>query len=233
MWAPGVLEKDGKYYLFFAANDVHEGEIGGIGVAVADQPQGPFKDLLGKPLINEIVNGAQPIDQYIFKDNDSTYYMYYGGWGHCNIVKLNNDFTGLLPFEDGSLYKEVTPEGYVEGPFMFKRNGKYYFMWSEGGWSGPDYQVAYAIADSPFGPFKRLDTILQQDSEVATGAGHHSVIHNAEKDLWYIVYHRRPLSEKDANHRVTCIDEMTFDQNGNINPVKITFEGVLAHPLKD
>ena len=66
LWAPAALEKDGKYYLFFGANDVHEGEIGGIGVAVADNPAGPFKDLLGKPLIGEIVNGAQPIDQYVF-----------------------------------------------------------------------------------------------------------------------------------------------------------------------
>ena len=64
-------------------------------------------------------------------------------------------------FEDGTLYKEVTPEKYVEGPFMLKRNGKYYFMWSEGGWTGPDYCVAYAIADSPFGPFKREAKILQ------------------------------------------------------------------------
>lgn len=59
MWAPSVINKDGKYYLFFGANDVHEGEIGGIGVAVSDRPEGPYKDLLGKPLINEIVNGAR------------------------------------------------------------------------------------------------------------------------------------------------------------------------------
>src|SRR5256885_16113598 len=67
MWAPAVLEKGGKYYFFFGANDVHKGEVGGIGVAVADKPEGPYKDLLGKPLINDIVNGAQPIDQYVFK----------------------------------------------------------------------------------------------------------------------------------------------------------------------
>ncbi|GAB3663844.1 glycoside hydrolase family 43 protein [Echinicola sediminis] len=226
MWAPGVISKDDKYYLFFAANDVHEGEVGGIGVAVADQPQGPFKDLLGEPLINEIVNGAQPIDQYIFKDKDGTYYMYYGGWGHCNVVKLNADFTGIVPFEDGEVYKEVTPESYVEGPFMFIRDGKYYFMWSEGGWGGPDYSVAYAIADSPFGPFKREGKILQQDPEVATGAGHHSVIQVPGEDEYYIVYHRRPLTETHHNHRVTCIDKMEFDENGKIKPVKITFEGV-------
>ena len=177
MWAPSVIRKDGKYYLFFGANDVHEGEIGGIGVAVSDRPEGPYKDLLGKPLINEIVNGAQPIDQFVFKDDDNRYYMYYGGWGHCNVVQLNDDFTGLVPFEDGEIYKEVTPANYTEGPFMFRKNGKYYFMWSEGGWGNPDYSVAYAISDSPFGPFNRIAKILQQDSTVATSAGHHSIMH--------------------------------------------------------
>lgn len=233
MWAPSVLEKNGKYYFFFGANDVHEGEVGGIGVAVADRPEGPYKDLLGKPLINEIVNGAQPIDQFVFRDDDNTYYMYYGGWGHCNIVKLNNDFTGLVPFEDGTIYKEVTPAGYVEGPFMFKKNGKYYFMWSEGGWGGPNYCVAYSIADSPFGPFERIGKILQQDPEVATGAGHHSVIQIPGTEDYYIVYHRRPLEEKDGNHRATCIDKMTFDENGRINPVKITFEGVAEQAISE
>ena len=79
MWAPSIIHKDGKYYFFFGANDVHEGEVGGIGVAVSDRPEGPYKDLLGKPLINEIVNGAQPIDQFVFRDDDGRYYMYYAG----------------------------------------------------------------------------------------------------------------------------------------------------------
>lgn len=169
MWAPATVRKDGKYYLFFSANDVHQGEIGGIGVAVADRPEGPYKDLIGRPLINDIVNGAQPIDQFVYRDDDGTWYMYYGGWGHCNLVRLADDFRSLVPFADGDLYKEVTPKDYVEGPFMFKRDGKYYFMWSEGGWGGPDYRVAYAIADSPFGPFERVGTILHTDPEVATG----------------------------------------------------------------
>lgn len=231
MWAPSVFQKDKKYYLFFGANDVHKGEIGGIGVAAADKPQGPYKDLLGKPLINDIVNGAQPIDQFVFKDKDGQYYMFYGGWQHCNVVKLSPDFKSLVPFDDGTIYKEVTPENYVEGPFMFIRNNKYYFMWSEGGWGLPNYKVAYAIADSPFGPFKRIGTILEQDPTIATGAGHHSVIKIPNKDQYYIVYHRRPLGKMGANERETCIDVMTFDANGHINPVKMTFEGV-KHKLK-
>lgn len=226
MWAPAVIHANNKYYLFFGGNDVHQGEVGGIGVAVADKPEGPYKDALGKPLINEIVNGAQPIDQFVFKDDDGQYYMYYGGWGHCNMVKLAPDLLSIVPFPDGVTYKEVTPKNYVEGPFMLKKDGKYYFMWSEGGWTGPDYCVAYAISDSPFGPFERVGKILEQDDKIARGAGHHSVIKGNGKDEWYIVYHRRPLTETDGNHRETCIDRMYFDKNGFIKPVKMTMEGV-------
>mgnify|MGYP000826790623 CR=1 FL=1 len=231
MWAPSVISKDGKYYFFFSANDVHEGEIGGIGVAVSDRPEGPYKDLLGKPLINEIVNGAQPIDQFVYKDGDK-YYMYYGGWGHCNVVQLNDDFTGLVPFEDGTIYREITPENYVEGPFMLKKDGKYYFMWSEGGWGGPDYCVAYAIADSPFGPFNRIAKILEQDSTVATSAGHHSIMHVPNSEDYYIVYHRRPAGVKTRDHRETCIEKMTFNEEGLINPVEITTEEVEARTIQ-
>lgn len=233
MWAPSIVYKDKKYFLFFGANDIQsDNEKGGIGVAVSDKPAGPFRDHLGKPLIDKFHNGAQPIDQFAFKDADGQYYLIYGGWGHCNIVKLNKDFTGFIPFDDGTTFKEITPQGYVEGPFMFIRNGKYYFMWSEGGWTGPDYCVAYAIADSPFGPFKRIGKILQQDPSIANGAGHHSVIHDDKDDSWFIVYHRRPLTEKDGNSRETCIDRMYFDGNGLIKPVVITREGVERHKLR-
>lgn len=233
IWAPAIVKKDNKYFLFFAANDIQsDNEEGGIGIGVSDSPSGPFKDYLGKPLLDKFHNGAQPIDQFVFKDNDGQYYMIYGGWRHCNIVKMKDDFTEFVPFEDGTTYKEITPEGYVEGPVMFIRNGKYYFMWSEGGWTGPDYSVAYAIADTPFGPFKRIGKILKQDPDIATGAGHHSVINIPGTDEYYIVYHRRPLGETDGNHRATCIDRMNFDDIGLIEPVRITFEGVIARTLK-
>ena len=233
VWAPAIIKKDRKYFLFFAANDIqNNNEYGGIGVAVSDKPEGPFCDYLGKPLIDKFHNGAQPIDQFVFKDKDGKYYIIYGGWKHCNIARLKDDFTGFIPFEDGTVFKEITPDNYVEGPIMFIRNNKYYFMWSEGGWGGPNYSVAYAIADSPFGPFQRIDKILQQDSAVATGAGHHSVIHNPKDNSWYIVYHRRPLGETHHNHRATCIDRMYFDEKGFIKPVKISFEGVGRSTLK-
>lgn len=232
MWAPAIVKKDNKYYLFFGANDIQsDSALGGIGVGVADKPEGPYKDHLGKPLVDKFYNGAQPIDQFVFKDKDGQYYLIYGGWRHCNIAKLNNSFTGFIPFPDGTTFKEITPDKYVEGPLMFIRNGKYYFMWSEGGWTGPDYSVAYAIADSPMGPFKRVDKILQQNPTIAKGAGHNSVIQIPGKDEWYIIYHRRPLTETDGNSRETCIERMYFDEKGLIKPVVITKEGVTKKPL--
>jgi beta-xylosidase len=230
VWAPSVVEKGGWYYLFFGANDIQrDGEVGGIGVARARHPAGPFKDYLGKPLIDKFHNGAQPIDQHVFKDRDGSYYIVYGGWRHCNIVRLNEDFTGFVPLPDGSTFKDITPGGYVEGAFMLLKDGKYYFMWSEGGWTGPDYAVAYGVGTSPFGPFERVGRILQQDASVATGAGHHSVIQSPRSGNWYIVYHRRPLGETDRNHRVVCIDELHFE-SGLIRPVTLTRIGVRRDP---
>lgn len=231
MWAPSVIQKGESYYFFFGANDIHHDGEGGIGVAVASQPEGPYKDLLGRPLIDKIVNGAQPIDQFVFQDKDGSYYMFYGGWGHCNVGKLKDDFTGFIPFDDGEVFKEVTPENYVEGPFMFIRDGKYYFMWSEGNWTKNNYRVAYAIADGPLGPFKRIGTVLQSDDKIGTGAGHHSVIFEPKSKRYYIVYHRHPLGSTDGNDRVVCIDEMFFDEQGHIVPIVMTHEGVERNPL--
>lgn len=246
MWAPSIVKKDNKYYLFFSANDIQSSErkgfgannpskddkIGGIGIGVASRPEGPYKDYLGKPLINQFYNKAQPIDQYVFQDKDKQYYIIYGGWGRCNIAKLNKDFTALVPYENGDLVKEITPKGYVEGPTMFIRKGKYYLMWSEGGWTNGTYKVAYGISDNVFGPFEKKSTILVADEAVATGAGHHSVINIPNTDDWYIVYHRRPIPNLDRDHRVVCIDRMYFNEDDTIKDVKMTFEGVEKVKLK-
>ena len=244
LWAPCIVQKGKQYFLFFAANDIQSAErkknsggkdvfndsTGGIGIAVASRPEGPYKDYLGKPLINQFYNNAQPIDQSVFKDIDGQYYIIYGGWGRCNIAKLNNDFTALEPFEDGSMVKEITPKGYVEGPVMFIKNNKYYLMWSEGNWTDSSYKVAYAISDSITGPFVKKATILKADNSIATGAGHHSVV-SVGRD-WYIVYHRRPIPNKDRDHRVVCMDRLYFNKDGTIREVKMTFGGVPKRAIR-
>jgi hypothetical protein len=220
VWAPAPVARNGRYYLYFAANDIQSNaELGGIGVAVADRPEGPYVDAIGRPLIGQFVNGAQPIDQDVFIDSDGRAYLYYGGWGHSNVVRLNDDMVSLGTLDDGTTYKEITPQNYVEGPQMFKRNGKYYLMWSEGGWTGPDYAVSYAMSDAPTGPFTRIGRVLSQDSAVARGSGHNSVLNIPGTDTWYIFYHRRPLDLTDANQRQVSYDRMYFNADGTIRPV--------------
>jgi beta-xylosidase len=235
IWAPSAIHLNGKYYLFFAANDIQRTDIfdGGIGVAVSDKPGGPFVDAIGKPLIGHFQHGAQPIDPMVYLDNeedddgpgDGSIYLYYGGQGHCVVAKLSQDLKHVIPMPDGQLYKEITPANYVEGPFMIKRNGTYYFMWSEGDWGGPDYGVAYAKSSSPTGPFTRAGKILETDPAIAKGPGHHSVLHIPDTDNWYIVYHRHPLDSTGISKRVMAIDKMAFDKNGNIDPIVMTKDG--------
>lgn len=221
-WAPSVAERNGKYYFYFSAGDGN-----GLGVAVADHPTGPFHDALGRPLIAEYHHGAQPIDAHVFQDDDGQAYLYYGGWSHAVVVKLGADMTSV----EGEFH-EITPPGYVEGPFMFKRSGAYYFMWSEGGWGDSTYGVAYGRADNPWGPFPREGVVLQSNPAVGNGAGHHSLLNVPGTDEWYIVYHRRPIDQTHANHRVVCIDHLRFSDTGEILPVRLTAGGVLRRPLR-
>ena len=226
IWAPTAIEKNGKYYYVFASGDIHStDEKGGLEIAVSDSPTGPFKAYLDRPLVNEFYNGAQPIDAHLFKDDDGTVYLFWGGWRHCNLAIMNEDMTGLVPFEDGSLCREITPEDYVEGPCMFKKDGKYYFMWSSGNWETGTYRVNAAFADSPFGPFENHTRVLDSgDGTLANGPGHNGYFYLPEEDLYLCVYHRHKPDNHDGNARFLCIDVMKFDEKGNILPVKMTHE---------
>jgi len=233
IWAPSAIHLNGKYYLFFAANDIQKNDTfpGGIGLAVSNSPSGPFVDALGHPLIGQFHLGAQPIDPMIFRDDDGSLYLYFGGQGHCVVARLAPDLKSVVPMADGQLYKELTPDHYVEGPFMIKRDGTYYFMWSEGSWENESYGVAYAKSSSPTGPFVRAGKILSTNPSVANGPGHHSVVQIPGSDDWYIVYHRHPRGTTGANQRVMAIDRMVFNNRGEISPVSITANGPAARPL--
>lgn len=224
VWAPTIIEKNQKYYYIFASNDIpHLSETGGLEIAVSDSPKGPFKAYLGKPLVDTFHNGAQPIDAHLFKDDDGTIYLIYGGWSHCNIAIMNDSMTGFTPFENGEIFREITPEDYVEGPCMFKRGDMYYFMWSAGSWTDGSYHVNAAVADKPWGPFRNnREIIATQNSAIANGPGHNGYFYLPEYDQYLMVYHRHRNDEKDGNARYICIEKMEMDNNGNIMPIEMT-----------
>lgn len=224
VWAPTIIEKNGKYYYIFASNDIqNDDEFGGLEIGVSDSPEGPFRSYLGKPLIDKFINGAQPIDAHLFKDDDGTVYLYYGGWRHCNVAVMNEDMTGFVPFADGKIFKEITPKDYVEGPCMMKKDGLYYFMWSCGSWVDGTYRVDYSVSDSPLGSFESKGTVLSRDGGKYEGTGHNGYLNVNGTDDFLCVYHRRKVDVKDRDARFLCIDRFTFD-NEKINPVILTDE---------
>lgn len=218
VWAPTIIEKGGRYFLVFASNDIQkDDEVGGLEIAVSDSPAGPFRAVLGQPMLDRFIGGAQPIDAHLFKDDDGTVYLYYGGWKHCNLAVMNDEMTGIVP---GSL-RGITPDGYFEAPCMIKKGGKYFLMWSRGDWIDGTYSVAYGVSDNPHGPFESRGTVLSSQPPLAEGPGHHGYLHLPETDEWLIVYHRRVIGNTDPGARVLCIDRLEFEGDV-LKPVVMT-----------
>ncbi|MFJ3668674.1 family 43 glycosylhydrolase [Streptomyces sp. NPDC090106] len=220
-WAPAIAERDGRYYLYFCAEQQ-------IGVAVADSPAGPFTDALGKPLIAK--DGAwqgQMIDPAVFTDADGTSYLYWGNT-HGYVVPLNDDMVSF----DAGLVRDITPEDFREAFFVIERKGTYYLMWSEDDTRSEDYHVAYATGPSPLGPWEKRGTVLSKRPEYGIlGTGHHSVVNVPGTDEWYVVYHRFALNGPgrpggDGVHRETTIDRLWFAADGTLQPVVPTLEGI-------
>jgi len=216
MWAPDCVFKNGKYYFYFPV-------AGKIGVATADKPEGPYT------VLDQPVKGVGGIDPCVLFAKDGKAYMFTSA-GRIRVAQLKDNMIDIEG--QPQVIDNLPTKGLIEGPFAFERNGKYYLRWSEGGWTNDSYKAAYGISDSPFGPFKKLDIILQSDSTVATGAGHHSVVNVPGSDEWYIFYHRRPIPNEGRDHRVVCVDRMYFNPDGTIAPVKMTKEGVAQRKIK-
>lgn len=219
-WAPAIAERDGRYYLYFCAEQ-------SIGVAVADSPAGPFKDALGRPLVAKGAYPGQMIDPAVFTDDDGQAYLYWGN-GHGYVAPLNPDMTSFDP----AAVRDITPPDFREGSFVVKRRGTYYFMWSEDDTRSENYHVAYATGPTPLGPWTKRGTILSKRPEYGIlGTGHHSVVGVPGTDDWYIVYHRFALNGPgrpggDGTHRETTADRLRFAPDGTIEPVVPTLESV-------
>jgi beta-xylosidase len=225
IWAPSVIEKNGKYYIIFAANDIHsEDEIGGLYLGVSDTPTGVFKNVFedGRPFINEIYNNAQPIDAHFFEDNEKIY-LYYGGWGHMMVGIMNEKMDGLEKMEEPcfeNIVREITPESYVEAPYVMKIDSKYHLMYSSGNWTNESYCVKAALADNPYGEFKYYADILKA-SAIADGPGHNSAF--MFEGEYYVAYHRRIVGDENPHHRILCIDKLSI-KDGLLQEVICTGE---------
>jgi beta-xylosidase len=222
-WAPTIAQRNGKYYFYFSGGLASGNTAKQLGVAVADNPAGPFKDALGKPLVAAGSRSGQMIDSAVFTDDDGQSYLYWGN-GNSYQVPLNDDMVSFDPAQ----VKTYHPANYNEGSFVFKRNGTYYFMWSENDTRSADYRVAYATGASPTGPWSdRIGVILSKDPALGIlGTGHHSVVRAPNSDDWYIAYHRFAMPGGDGTHRETTIDRLLFDADGRITPVVPTLESV-------
>jgi xylan 1,4-beta-xylosidase len=219
-WAPDVFHNsrgDGKFYLYYTDSaDDDEDELSGkqIGVAVADSPLGPFVDK------RVLVGGA--IDAHLFQDDDGRMYLYY--------VVITDGFKIMAqPMAD-----PLTPEGepvqvihptdpwemaagsVTEGPFMLKRGGVYYLMYSGSGADSPQYAIGYATAKSPMGPFEKFEqNPIVRQREGLYGPGHHCVIEGPDGKLW-MVYHQK-YSPRTSFRRFVAIDPLWFDDAGVIH----------------
>ncbi len=207
-WAPGIARRNGKYFFYFCAEQK-------IGVAVADRPTGKFVDALGQPLISPNREfPCQTIDPCPYIDDDGQAYLYYGQ-GNLYVYKLKPDMITL----DGPPAK-MTPPRFNEGIFVIKRQGLYYFMWSENDARDERYQVAYGTSTSPLGPIQiPADNVILRQKGQVKGTGHHSVIQVPGTDRWYIVYHRHAIPNGNGYTRETCLGRMEFGRDGQIKPV--------------
>ncbi|MCW6008296.1 family 43 glycosylhydrolase [Micromonospora sp. CPCC 205371] len=215
-WAPAVAAKNGQYYLYFSGGLASGNTAKQLGVAVSSSPTGPFRDALGRPLVTSgQFSGGQAIDPMVFTDDNGQSYLYWGQ-GVARVVPLNAD---MISF-NASQVRTITPSGYNEAPFVFKRNGTYYLMWSENDTRSEDYRVAYATGTSPLGPWTNRGVVLQKRLDAGIrGPGHHSVVRAPGADTWYVAYHRFAVPAGNGTNRETAIDRMSFNADGTIQPI--------------
>jgi beta-xylosidase len=218
LWAPGVATRGGKWYLYYSVGPQNP-TPSRIGVAVADRPEGPYRDS-GRPLVTG-GQGFEAIDPMVFQDRRSgKIYLYAGGSAGATlrVWELRPDMISIA-----REVKVATPPQFTEGAFLHERNGTYYLSYSHGRFNGPDYSVHYATAPSPIGPWRYRGAILTSDA-AHQGPGHHSFVTTPDGRT-LIVYHRwdrAPGPGPFAGERVVAIDRVDYAPDGTIRPIRMT-----------
>ncbi len=235
-WASQMTEYNGKYYLYFCTWDKTSSGKQSIGVAVADKPEGPYKDALGKPLISGSftepeTNSHDDIDPTVLIDVDENGVEHrYLAWGNTRyyVCELNEDMISVKDIDgDGQIimHKDVAERKiksmtgtYTEAPWLYKRDGKYYLFYAMN-WRE---EMAYAMCDEPMGRYDYKQTIMTPTA--TSNTNHPSVIDFNGKT--YFIYHDGALSHGSGFRRSVCIQELSFDENGYVYPLTETSVGL-------
>jgi hypothetical protein len=218
MWAPDCIARNGKYYFYFPTTprDSTQGKGFTIGVAVADQPTGPF---VPQPAPIKDVHG---IDPNVFIDKDGQPYLY---WSQGNIYGAKLQANMLELAEAPHTLGELPATGLKEGPFVFERNGTYYLTYPHV--ANKIERLEYATSTSPLGPFKFAGVIMDE-SPTGCWTNHHSIVQF--KNQWYLFYHHNDLSPAFDKSRSVRVDSLAFNADGTIRKVVPTLRGVGLTP---
>lgn len=237
LWDCDIACKDGKYYLYFPLKD--RNDIFRMGVAISDKPEGPF---IPQP---DPIRGSYSIDAAVFRDDDGSYYMYFGGiWGGqlqryrdnkaienpclpadnepalpSRVVKLSDN---MLEFAEEPRPVIVLGE---DGKPLFAGDPHRFF---EASWmhkykgkyyfsysTGDTHLLCYAVGDNPYGPFTYQGVIL---TLVVGWTTHHSIAEY--KGKWYLFHHDCVPSGGKTWLRSLKVVELEYDEEGKIQTIK-------------
>jgi len=226
MWAPDCVERNGKYYFYFPSAPA-EGRGGfAVGVAIADNPEGPF---IPEP---EPIKGINGIDPCVLQASDGNAYIFWGN-GRCAKLKPNMkelaDDTPKEKVKFGEREFEMLgvnclkdlPNRQAEGPFAFEYNGNYYLTYP---YVRENTEViGYAMSKNPMGPYEYKGIIMAEHPN-GCWTNHHSIVNY--KGQWYFFYHTNFFSPKDDKRRSVCIEKLTFNADGTIQEIKESMRGV-------
>lgn len=213
-FAGHVVERNGKYFWYISTN------WSGIGVAVSDRPEGPFKDALGKPLLTNkdcfaSIHHWACIDPYVFIDDDGTAWIFWGN-REAYFAKLKDNMIEI----DGPI-RQIMFEGFnfTEAPWVHKHEGKYYLTYAT---EFPE-KIAYAVADNIEGPwvYKGILNELAGNSNT----NHQSIV--KFRNQWYFFYHNGGINTDGGSYsRSVCVDLLHHNPDGTIQRIIMTTEGV-------
>lgn len=222
-WAAQVVEKDGKFYFYVTLDDLRNGKHI-ISVAVGDNPLGPYKPV-ETPLITDDMtpDSHRPnadIDPTVFVDGDGSAWIAWGN-GDCYMARLSQDMTRL----DGEI-RHIGLRNYSEGPWLFKRKDTYYLVYAADAPGVQPEQLAYSRS-------KSLDGEWEYGGLLTGPARYGFTIHpsvNEFRDKWYLFYHDGCYLQDGAPggdcRRHVCVERLTFNPDGTINPIRLTHSGL-------